>query len=210
MSKRVVFILDLIVNLALPWLAYTLTVARFGEFGGLLASALPPLAWSLVELARFRRLDPISALALAGIALSVLGLALGGSPRLLLLRESLVSGLIGLVFLVSLLFGRPLIYHLAYATLRREDDNHAESFRQRWQDSPMLQQAMRTMTLMWGVGLSGETALRSWMAWNWSTTRFLAISPLIGYGLYGALTLWTLWYRRRLGRQRSTAAPQSA
>ncbi|MDN0076637.1 VC0807 family protein [Crenobacter sp. SG2303] len=207
MSKRLVFVLDLIVNLALPWLAYKLTVDRFGEFGGLVASAIPPMLWSLVELARFRRLDPISALALGGIALSLLGLVLGGSPRLLLLRESLLSGVIGLVFLVSLLFRQPLIYHLAHATLRREGGDRADELQRRWQDNPVMRRALRMMTLAWGMGLTGETALRSWMAWNWSSERFLAVSPLIGYGIYGGLMLWTFWYRRQLSHLRAAPLP---
>jgi hypothetical protein len=57
---------------------------------------------------------------------------------------------------------------------------------------------MRLMTAVWGVGLTSETALRSWMAWSWPVERFLVVSPFIGYGIYGALLVWTLWYRKTL------------
>jgi hypothetical protein len=67
-----------------------------------------------------------------------------------------------------------------------------------WSERPALVSAMRFMTLVWGVGLTGETALRAWMALTWPIERFLVVSPFIGYGIYGALTLWTLWYRKTM------------
>jgi hypothetical protein len=51
--------------------------------------------WSGIELLRFRRIDALSLLVLAGILLSLLAMLLGGSPRVLLMRESLLSGLFG-------------------------------------------------------------------------------------------------------------------
>jgi hypothetical protein len=134
----------------------------------------------------------------AGIVLSVAAMALGGSPRMLLLRESLVSGAVGVVFLLSLPMRRPLIFYLARATVAREMEGGAARFETLWSERPALVSAMRFMTLVWGVGLTGETALRAWMALTWPIERFLVVSPFIGYGIYGALTLWTLWYRKTM------------
>ena len=36
------------------------------------------------------------------------------------------------------------------------------------------------------------------MALTWPIERFLVVSPFIGYGIYGGLTLWTLWYRKTM------------
>jgi hypothetical protein len=81
----------------------------------LLASSAPPIAWSLVEFARHRRVDALSVLVAAGIVLSLLAMIGGGGPKFLQLRENLVTGIIGLVFL-----GSALIYQLARAGMRRE------------------------------------------------------------------------------------------
>jgi hypothetical protein len=59
---------------------------------------------------------------------------------------------------------------------------------------------MRMLTAVWGIGLVSETALRGWMATTWPIERFLVVSPLLGYGLFGALMAWTFWYRTRLRR----------
>jgi hypothetical protein len=198
MKIRPGFVLELVVNFLLPWLAYRLALPRVGETGALIASAVPPLVWSAIELARFRRVDALSVMVVAGIVLSVAAMALGGSPRMLLLRESLVSGAVGVVFLLSLPMRRPLIFYLARATVAREMEGGAAHFETLWRERPGLATAMRTMTLVWGVGLTAETALRAWMALTWPIERFLVVSPFIGYGIYGGLALWTLWYRKTM------------
>ncbi|MFL9985359.1 VC0807 family protein [Paraburkholderia sediminicola] len=198
MKLRPGFVLELAVNFLLPWLAYRFALPHVGETGALIASAVPPIVWSLIELVRFRRVDALSVMVVAGIVLSVAAMALGGSPRMLLLRESLVSGAVGVVFLLSLPMRRPLIFYLARATVAREMEGGAERFETLWRERPALVSAMRLMTLVWGVGLTGETALRAWMALTWPIERFLVVSPFIGYGIYGALTLWTLWYRKTM------------
>jgi hypothetical protein len=201
MKLRPAFVLELAVNLLLPWLAYKLAAPHWGETGGLIASAVPPVLWSIVELARFRRVDALSLIVLIGIALSIGAMALGGSPRMLLLRESLVSGAIGVAFLLSLPMRRPLVFYLARATIAREVAGGAERMDALWHERPFLAVSMRTMTAVWGIGLTCETALRSWMAWTWPVERFLVVSPFIGYGIYGGLLLWTLWYRKALQRR---------
>jgi hypothetical protein len=207
---RPALILELVVNFVLPWAAYRLAVPHWGETGGLIASAIPPVAWSAVELARFRRVDALSALVLLGIALSIAALALGGSPRMLLLRESLVTGAVGVVFLLSLATRRPLVFYFARATVARERADGAAHIDMLWRERPLFVAAIRMMTGVWGAGLTLETALRAWMAWTWPVERFLVVSPFVGYGLYGALMLWTLWYRTRMRRQAEAHAAARA
>lgn len=188
---------ELVVNLLLPWLAYALVEGRCSEAQALMVSALPPLAWSVVELIRHRRLDALSVIVLGGIALSLLALLLGGDARMMLMRESLISGLIGLAFLGSLLLGRPLVALLARTSLARQSPQALADFEARGQH-PVLQAGLSRITLIWGLGLCGETALRAWLAWTWPTERFLLVSPFISYGLMGLLVLLTLWQRRRM------------
>ena len=204
MNKRLYFVLDLIVNLALPWAAYTLAKPHWGEMGALLASAAPPIVWSSVELWRVKRVDALSLIVIGGIVLSLVAMLLGGSPKLLLVRESLISGIIGVAFLGSLCLPKPLVFYLAVATLERQQTEAAEHLRQNW-TKPQLRRLLRMMTLIWGLGLTGEALLRSWLAWHWSAERYLAIGPWISYGIFGALSGWTFWQQRR-ARARAVAA----
>lgn len=207
MKLRPGFVLELVVNFLLPWLVYRYSHPQLGETGALIASSVPPILWSLIELVRFRRVDALSMIVVGGIVLSIGAMALGGSPRMLLLRESLVSGAIGVAFLLSLPMRRPLIFYLARASVAREMEGGAARFEALMQERPGLSAALRMMTLVWGIGLTCETALRSWMALTWPIERFLVVSPFIGYGIYGALTVWTVWYRKSLRKRSEASVP---
>jgi uncharacterized membrane protein len=189
---------EIAINFVLPWLAYRQTVAIYGESRALLASTLPPLLWSGVELARHRRIDALSVMVLAGIALSLLIMALGGDARAILMRESLISGLIGAGFLLSCLAPRPLIYHLARAGARRAPDGAEARFEALYRTRPAFARSLRLMTLVWGAGLVAETAIKAVLVDRMPAERFLLLAPWIGYALYGALFGWTWLYRRRL------------
>lgn len=200
MKLRPAFVAELAVNLVLPWVAYRLAQPSYGEVGGLIASAIPPIAWSLVELARFRRVDALSSIVLLGIALSLAALAFGGGPRVLLMRESLASGAIGVTFLVSLLARRPLVFYLARATVAREMPDGVERFEQLWHAQREFAAAMRMLTIVWGVGMTADAALRTWLAATWPIERFLIVSPILGYSVFGGLLVWTFWFRTRIRR----------
>lgn len=205
-KARVLAGLEIGFNLVLPFVAYTLAKPHLGEVRAIMASSVPPILWSLAEFARHRRVDALSILVLAGIALSLLAFAFGGSAKLLLLRESLVTGLIGLIFLGSVPAGRPLIHVLARAAAaRRSPEEHAEL--ETIQDTPGFRRTMTVLTLVWGGGFVAETCLRAALAFTLPTGRFLLVSPIIGYGTYGLLILWTFLYARERKRRRVGEEP---
>lgn len=205
MSRLLKMLPELVCNFLLPWLCYRWALAPWGESTALMVSALPPILWSVIELLRFRRIDALSLLVVGGIVLSLLVMLLGGSPRVLLMRESLLSGLFGVVFLLSLLAGRPLIYHLALATVARESADGQARFIQRWQE-PAFRQAIRRMTGLWGWGLTLEALIRAAMIWQLSVDSFLLLSPFVSYGIM-ALLIGLTWLGRRRLRSLSSALP---
>src|ERR1700742_2604809 len=97
--------IELLVNIALPYVIYIRAETSIGQVHALLAASVPPILWSAIEFARKRRIDAVSLLVLAGIVLSLLAFLGGGSVRFLQLRENLVTGLIGLAFLISAAIG---------------------------------------------------------------------------------------------------------
>ncbi|MDR9019102.1 hypothetical protein FEP53_00444 [Burkholderia multivorans] len=206
-KPRAGLILEFVVNLLLPWVAYRVAHPYFGETGALYASAVPPVVWSIVEFVRSRRVDAVSLVVLFGIALSIVGMTLGGSARTLLMRESLASGAIGVVFLLSLFRERPLIFYLARATVAREMAGGAARFEAVWAEQSGLRQMLRLMTFVWGVGMTLEMLLRCWMVATWPVERVLVVSPIIGYSVFGGLLAWTFWYRRRMRARNSVDIP---
>jgi hypothetical protein len=191
--------IELLVNLVVPVVIYSFFRAGLGDVKALLISSAPPIVWSAIQLGRKRRLDAVSILVLAGIALSLLAFIGGGSVRFLQLRENLVTGLIGIAFLVSALIRRPLIYELARANMRRTSVADAESF-ERLTTSASFRHTMNLMTVVWGLGLIAQTALACVLVFTLSIRNYLIVSPILGYGAMGALALWTFWYGKRARR----------
>ena len=191
--------LELAVNVVLPVLVFNLARASLGDAHALMASSAPPIAWSVVEFVRRRRLDALSLIVLTGIALSLVAFFGGGGMRFLQLRETLVASLVGLVFLTSAMIGRPLIAYLAHATMARTSPHKAALFAG-LRETPRFRRALMIMTLAWGVGLIAECALAVSLTFVLSVQQFLIAGPLVSYGFMGALTVWTIWFaRRRMG-----------
>ena len=199
--------LEVVVNGVLPFVIYTLTDARLGDVGALIASAVPPVVWSAVEFARHRRVDALSILVLSGIVFSLLALFGGGGAKFLQLRENLVTGAIGLVFLVSAAIRRPLIFYLARATMLRNSPDEAASFDQR-KDGARFKRTMTIMTLVWGLGLIARTTAACALVFSVPIPTYLLLSPILGYASMGALAFWTFWYARR--QRRIGAAERAA
>jgi hypothetical protein len=190
---------ELIVNIALPYVVYVEAQRRFGDVNALLLSTIPPVVWSLAEFARKRRVDAMSLLVLAGIALSLFAMLGGGSVKFLQLRENLVTGAVGLAFLISAAIGKPLMYMLVIAGAKRRSPEAASSL-EALRENVGFRSAMRMMTIVWGAGMLVQTALSCVLVFALSIGVYLILSPILGYGTIGALLAWTFWYIRR--RQR--------
>ena len=193
--------LEVGVNFVLPLVIYDLTKARLGDVHALMAASAPPIMWAIVEFIRARRVDALSVIVLAGIGLSMLAYFGGGGAKFLQLREKLVTGLIGLGFVVSVLIRRPLIYEFAKATMiRRQQTAELADFESR-RDDPGFKRTMNLMTLVWGFGLLADTAAGVALVLTLTIHDYLIASPILGYSTMGGLSAWTFWYVRRARRR---------
>jgi hypothetical protein len=193
---------SIIINGVLPYVIYQLlkSYTHTSDFWALVASGVPPLLDALVSVIRKGHIDFLSGFVLLTIVVSVIPVLFGGSARLLLVRESLVTGAFGVAYLVSLLLPRPMMFYFAryFAT-----GNHPENmawFNGLWQIAG-FRHGMRLMTTVWGAGLVVEAAIRIPLAFTLPIAHFLIISPFIGYGFYGGLMVWTMIYSRAMRRR---------
>ncbi|WP_276355363.1 VC0807 family protein [Cohnella caldifontis] len=190
MSKRNYVIFTLLVNGVVPWLLYVWLQDYMSSLAALTIATLVPLADNLVHLAKHRRLDAFGGLMLFTFVLTLLLVLLGGNEKMLLIRESLVTAAVGILFLGSLPFGKPLMFHLAVRFISKGD------FAANW-NYPYFRFVMRLMSFVWGIMLTAEAAVRVTMVYSLSTAHYLALSNFVLYGFIGAAILWTLAYRRR-------------
>jgi intracellular septation protein A len=201
--------LDFLVNLGGPFLVYQLAAGHMSETAALMLSSAPPILWSVAQLIWSRKLDTLSLLVIAGIALSLVATLLGGSPRLLLVRESLITGIFGLIFLGSLLFPKPLMFYIVKTTVTKQGMSE-EAFASRW-SIPGFRSTFNLMTVFWGAGLLVEATVKIILAFTMPTGLFLVVSPIISYGIYFGLLGWSIWYgnqRRKAGERFAAAAEE--
>ena len=187
---------EILVNFVLPYFIYVKTALIIGQVHALIASSLPPILWTVARSVYSRKTDAVSLLVIFGIVLSLVAFIGGGSVRLVQLRQNLVIGLIGLIFLSSIAFGRPLIWPLARATILRGDLRHIPAL-DVLQARQEFQRDMTMLTAVWGIGLLAETAAACVLLYCMPIQEFLIVNPVVAYSAMGGLVLWSLWSAKR-------------
>ncbi|WP_223865481.1 VC0807 family protein [Streptomyces sp. 5-10] len=216
-SKRAAilgWVVTLSLNVVAPIITYNaLRDHGFSEFAALLISSAWPVVDGAVHLAWRRRLDELAIVTLVFIVITAVVSTVGAhSARALLIKDSCVTGLFGVLCLATLLAPRPLIFYLGrkFATDGTEASTawwnglwHVDGFRK----------AMMTMTTVWGVAYCVESAVRVVLSYTLSTDTMVVLSPVLIYAVLASLGTWTALYgkrSRRKGQARAAAAAAAA
>jgi hypothetical protein len=207
----------LVFDAALPYLAYTLVKSQFpavSEITALGASAVPPAAYGIYEIVRKGHIDIIGSIVLAGIIVSAAATFIGGDPKLVLIRESFVTGAVGVICLISLAWPwRPLMFYIGRQFTVGQDPEGIAYFDKIWRDRPGARQTFRILTVVWGIGWLGEFALRIVLVQLLTVPQMLAVGPIVFNGITFGLIAWTIAfsrYRRRLGEKADAEAAARA
>lgn len=197
---------NLLVAGVLPIVGYGLLRPHVGSDAVALGAVLVfPLAEIGYERRRLGHLEPIGVIALIGIVAGLAGaLLLHGNDFLLKIRDSLLTGVFGVVCIATLPLGRPAMYHLGKAFATAGDPERRAQFDQ-MVGLPGVVTRFRTVTAVWGVGLCAEAACRVLLAVTLSTGVFLVVAQLIGFGMLGSLIFWTIRFSRRSQEKVRTA-----
>ncbi|HUX68014.1 MAG TPA: VC0807 family protein [Terriglobales bacterium] len=189
-------------NTVIPVILYQLSKRYVSpsEYTALLFATLFPVGEGLWGLARHRQMDPIAVMVLLGIVVDGTALSLGGSPRLLLVRESFVTGAFGVACFVSLLLRRPLMFYFGRFFMAGNDPVRRARFDASWA-LPEVRRGNRLVTIVWGVIFVGELLIRIALIYTLSPPMVLVISPLVLGVLTVAAMVWSLAFGRRM-RQR--------
>ncbi len=188
---------SLLINIVCTLIIYNLLSPRFPSASiiPLLVASLFPVLGNIISVLRRHRLDVIGVMILIGLAVSIVAVLLGGSPRLLLIRESFTTGAIGLVLLLSLVLPKSLGYTFARQFLTANDPTRVVGFELLWQ-IPFFQASLKGGTIFWGVLLLGEFLLRIVMVFTLPVMFVLVLSPIVSNGLLvGGIVVSAIWAR---------------
>lgn len=192
--------ITLIINGVIPLLVYEWLRSYMSGVTALSIATVIPLLDNVYHLIKHRRLDVFAVFMFVSFALGLAMALLGGDEQMLLIRESFVTAFLGLVFLGSLLFPRPLIFYFAMRFTVGADPVRTKAFADQWQ-YPYFRYVLRLMTAVWGVALLGEAIVRTLLVYSLSITQFLAVSSFVMYGFIGAALGWTVYYRKHSGKK---------
>ncbi|MEV6493685.1 VC0807 family protein [Actinoplanes sp. NPDC051633] len=138
----------------------------------------------------------------AAVMLSVFGAGavltfIGGDARVLLLKDSAPTVMLGLVFLASLLGGSPLTVSAAQSWKPAQADRVADLYR----SEPAGRRAFRVSSLVWGVGLLAEAVVRVPLVYLLPVTVMVGLSTAMMLGTLAALFVWNAIYLTRAARR---------
>ncbi|WP_413303757.1 VC0807 family protein [Bacillus sp. 1P10SD] len=196
-KKKVIqsVIVSILINGLLPVIVYNLLLDHFSSFVSLLLATMVPLLDNLYHIMKHRKADAFGLFMLTAFVLSLLAFLLGGNEKLILMRESLVTGILGLIFIGSLFYSKPLIYHFAIRFSSNDESVQKGKFANNWEFS-YFRFVIRLMTAVWGIALLGEAVIKTILVYELSISAFLAVSQIIFYSVIGVTILWTVIYRR--------------
>ncbi|MFD1537863.1 VC0807 family protein [Nonomuraea guangzhouensis] len=187
----------LLPDVALPIAVYY-ACRGFGvdEQVALLLGAAAALVRVLLVAAVRRRFNGLAALVCGGFAIGLLLAFLTGDPRFVLAKESILSGLLGLLLLGSCLVGRPLMYALM-RRLTADDPQKPAEWDRLWGSAPEFRRLFRTLTLVWGVGLLAEAVIRIPLIYRLPLDVMTGLSTVLQLATFALLIGWSLLYRQR-------------
>ncbi|WP_328677781.1 hypothetical protein OG905_26315 [Streptomyces sp. NBC_00322] len=127
------------------------------------------------------------------------------SEKLVFVKDSALTGLLGLAFLGSLLLARPMMFYFGrkFAT-----DGTAEGIA-RWNGSwdayPGFRSSQRRLTVVWGVAFLVESAVRIALTYALDTGTMVGVSNVLPFVVLAGLMTSTIQTGKK-GRARMAAA----
>ncbi|MET9883544.1 VC0807 family protein [Streptomyces sp. NPDC006430] len=205
------WIMTIGLNVVAPIITYNqLHDHGWSEFGALLVSSAWPVLDSAISLAWRRKLDEFAIVTLVFLVITaVVSLVGAHSARALLVKDSGVTGLFGLLCLVTLLAPRPLMFYFGRKFATDGTPASTTWWNGLWQFEG-FRRTMTVMTTVWGVAYLAEAGTRIALAYALPTDTMVAISPIMIYGVLGALAVWTTLYGKRSKAEGERRAAASA
>ncbi|MFI2544659.1 VC0807 family protein [Streptomyces rochei] len=187
---------SLLLDVGVPLGSYYLLKDAFGT------SAVAALAWSgVVPVLRtgrgLLREREVNGLPLLILLVNLVGVLLGfetGDARLLLVKDSAISSVVGIVLLVSVLLRRPMMTATLKPWLTKGDVGREAAWTRLRRESPAFRRAELMFTGVWGVAFVGECAVRAVGAYTvpvdtmvWLGTVVMALTMGVAFVVSGAL-----------------------
>lgn len=186
----------LLIDVALPAaLFYLLRAYGVDDLTSLVVGMIPPLLRGVYTVIRKRSIDPLGAVILAGMLISLVTGLISDSPRQLLIRNAWVSAPLSLWTLATLWARRPI----QFTATRELMPSRAPIMDHLWEVDAGFRRAWRHITILWGVLMLVDAALRILITMTLPIAMVPVIDTVISIVTVLALQVPTHLIMRRTG-----------
>ncbi|MFJ9611287.1 VC0807 family protein [Kitasatospora sp. NPDC101176] len=214
------WLVSLTFNVAAPILIYNqLHDHGYSESAAILLSGLGPVLDTVIYLAWHRRIDEFAVVSLVFVGLSLVVALIGPQdPKMLLAKDSFVSGLLGVFYLASLAAPRPIMFYFGRKFATDGTPEMVSWWNGMWQ-YPGFRRVQRNLTIVWGTAFVLEAVLRIALVYTMPHGTVVTVNSILPYAVLGGLVYFTIAYAKRAGARgraqaeaqaRAAAAPAAA
>jgi hypothetical protein len=180
----------LLFDVAVPvGLYYLLTWAGVADTPALVAGGLVPFARSVHGVIRKGRADYLAVMMAALFLLSLALVAVTGSPKFMLVKESFGTVLLGLWCLGSAWTARPMTFYTARPILTKGRSAALRCWDHLADSSPEFRRIQRRLAIFWGIGLIAEAGIRVGIVEHYSVHTAAGLVSLAAVVIIVALCL---------------------
>lgn len=192
----------ILLSVVVPIVVYDVLVGRgVGPVPALLASSIGPILDVVITLIRSRRVDEFAVMVLVFLAIGIVTSLIFDDPRLLLLKESAITLLFGLIALGSLVIGpRPLMFYFGRRFATGGDPARVEWWDGLWRFEG-FRRTQRVITTVWGVVLVVEAVARGVLTYVLPIGPMVVVNNVVPFVVIAALATWTALYAKRAQRR---------
>lgn len=181
----------LLLDLVLPYGVY-LVLFRLGVplVIALTAGGCLPAVRAAVHWAKRRALDFVAIFVTVLFLLGAVVSLLAGDPRFAVARESIFTGVVGVICFASVFTGKPVMFYVR----RQFSPYQEEDWEAFWTNSPSVRRNLRVVTLAWGLCLVMEAIVLVGVVYTLPVTTSASLAPLLNFGVIGLLVAFTHLY----------------
>ena len=194
-------IISILINAILPLITYKILINHIpSSITALIISTTIPIIDNIYHIIKEKKIDIFASLIILGFIVGIISMLFSGSQKLLLIRQSYITAVIGILFLISMFFPKPMIYYLAKKFINSQD-KYAKNNKSTIDDkckNPHFRFIMKFLTFIWGICLVLEAVCNISLVFILSVSKYMLISPLVSYGFIGCATFITFFYRKKI------------
>ncbi|MEV6554188.1 VC0807 family protein [Nocardia sp. NPDC051756] len=196
--KQYAWVASIARDIAVPVGAYfVLHALGYSDFAGLLAGTVVSALMVIGQAIRSRRLELMSAIILGGFVFGLVASLISGDPRMMIVKDSAATVLIGLAFLISAMIGKPLTYLVARKAVSAGGPAKVAELETAYRTDPAKRRAFTVLTVLWGAGLMFEAAIRIVLAYQLPIHTMAWLSPVLMIAVVGPLIALSIVARNR-------------